>query len=288
MGSVPPVWKRDAEMYIMDHPTQIVNLLISILALVVFTLSYFTTKKQGASHTVVLWTAIGISDTFTDIWLVINLYSASMVFFAIFLTSLILSLAANAIFLYWVFGNEIRRSRSFRKWYTTNFGAFKIIMTLSCFDIQIVRLIDSGIFDVGATGIQLSEGLEHLLNTTTSVSILLENIPQLAIEVLACLLIQKNTAILRENLPIAIALSSFDILSSMVGLLFALGVSVRRTTVAPSFHHRQSDTLMALLEANMLNTTDLLNSGSSSMFSDEKVFTTGAQSTIRSDTGGRV
>lgn len=175
----------------------------------------------------------GTIDIVTDIILLISLTTIPF-YFGLFLTTLVSSLVANTIILFYILHDELQENSDFRKWYTKNFGAAKIILTLACFDIQIVRIIDSGVFGINATSTSFSNVAERKLNVATSVSILIENIPQCILQVVIWSdyhLVSPDNRLLRENLPFAISLSVIDILSSVIGLLFSYPIAGRKTDI---------------------------------------------------------
>lgn len=218
----------------MENPTYFVNTGIAGSALLLSTISYYA-HREGR-HIVIMWSAIGVADVFTDVSLSVNLYGGVYkTYFILFTSAMGLSLFANAYLLYRIFKEKIeyaldeddemesltRQDREFRQWYVNNFGCFKYTLFLACFDINMIRVIDSRLFNCVSTSSRLSIKVKNRLNRDSSLSMLIENIPQLIIQVLVITESFKDgseTTSLHENLYLAISLSAIDMLQCLANL----------------------------------------------------------------------
>lgn len=200
----------------------IVNSGLAALGLIATILSRFMTKGRYAQHTVPLQTALALCDIYTDIELTTRMYAAGhalRAYFWWFAASLLASMLANFGIMYYVFSGETRSNVLFGHWRVQHASFFNGLQWMSCLDMQVIYLINSRVFDLGVTTANLSYDAQRLLNMATYISLLIENIPQLILQIMIWCKNEANA--LGANIYFAVALSIFDILSAVMGLLYA-------------------------------------------------------------------
>lgn len=189
------------------------------------------TIRHSPDHATIMQVAIALSDIFVDIVLLINLYQGGEEFrslFYWFLGSQIASFVFNAVIMAYIFWEEAEQRVQFLLWHLQNAYAFNFILTLACMDMQIVRIIHSQVFGLSSTNARITANTRSRLTTASFASMLIENIPQLAMEIV----IAKKTEVVNDVVILAITLSAFDILQSLMGLITWTIVSNRRGTMA--------------------------------------------------------
>lgn len=195
------------------------------LAAVVLTIQSYSYNPKGPSHSSIMQVALALSDVFTDLLLLVELYhrvhgNAITMFWA-FLACQIVSLVFNAFVLLWTFKDEAQSRVEFQHWYLNNNSTFICILTFSCMDMQTIRLIYSRVFDLDVTKAPISITTRQRLSMASYVSLLFENIPQIIVELTLYLTVRNNVdgwGTKYTVLLMALALSGFDILQSIVGL----------------------------------------------------------------------
>lgn len=89
-------------------------------------------------------------------------------------------------------------------------------------DMQILSIINSKVYNMGRTSATLSYNTTRQLTIIQYESVLIENIPQLALQLAITKYITGTYSDLAVVVYIAITLSVLDILSAIMGVLFAL------------------------------------------------------------------
>lgn len=116
----------------------------------------------------------------------------TMSYFWIFFGMLVTSCFANFTILYYVLGNEIVASPVFSEWRLNNASAFNVAALFSWLYMQTIYIINSRVLDIGATNAPLSFDALRRLNMFSYVSLLIENIPQLLLQLLILLTANGN------------------------------------------------------------------------------------------------
>lgn len=194
---------------------------ILLAAVFITMISYRKTSREGASNSAIMALSVGVADVITDCMVLLGLYfEKARTYFTIFLAAQVFSFLANGIILYYVFSKEMTSNIHFREWNVNHTSIFRVLLMLACFDMQAISLISSKVFNITSTDAPLSYEARYKLSIFSSVSLFLENMPQLVLQILV-LARPENGLFLMQNLPLAIALSSFEMLSAVFVLVLS-------------------------------------------------------------------
>lgn len=193
----------------------IVNVGVGSIGIFLTGLSYCL-SNGNAKHGTIVQASQGLLDIITDILLMVDLYRSANLrgFFSWFLGSQILSTLFNSFILAYIFRSE-RQNIKFRLWHFNNPNSFVLLITLSCLDMNIIRLMYSGVFGLDSTSARITAATRRYLSMASFGSVLLENIPQLILELM---ILQTRDGENNNVVLLAIVHSSFDIFCSFVGL----------------------------------------------------------------------
>lgn len=145
------------------------------------------------------------------------------------LISQVVSFVFNMSALAYIFWAESQRAQ-FLLWHLKNAYSFNAILTLSCLDMQIARIIHSRVLGFSLTNARITADTRARLTVASFAAMLFENIPQLWLE---CVIAQKMGNSNNDVVVLAIILSSFDIVQSVMGLLtWTIIGSYRRESIA--------------------------------------------------------
>lgn len=196
------------------HLVYVLNVIIAGTAVLLSTISYCTSDDEADSYAIIQF-GFGVADILTDIFLILELYGDPILhsYFAWFLAFQMLSAVFNGASLAYIFKAE-QNNVHFRLWHLANSRTFNLVLSLSCFDMQIIQIIYSGVFNLKLTKSKVSADTRRRLYMGACVSLMIENIPQLTLQ----LLIARKVKKMSEVLLMANILSVFDILQSGIGL----------------------------------------------------------------------
>lgn len=233
--SAGPLGPRYDDLQTMhSHLAYVIDAIIGAITILLWAFSYWWSRERegdSPSHTTILQVGLGIADIIVDVLVLVNLsyYPEYQTLFICFLAAQILSIIFNLCILGYIFKKESQNVR-FMLWQLRNAYSFNSLVTLSCLDMQIIRVMHSRIFGLGITNAMITIETRLRLTTASFAALLIENIPQLALEVL---IYQKS----KSNLVLlSVIMSGFDIGQSIVGLLtWGLFQSQQRT---PEFNEQ--------------------------------------------------
>lgn len=202
-------------------PIYAINSVVIVLALLIYLTNYMIT---GASKSWNIFpVALGVCDIVTDIVLSISIRRYLPLYFLPYVLIVGVSFCVNFVLLYYVFGKSLSQDRELEKWYVNNAHAFSLIWCLASLDLNIILAIQSDVFGIAVTRAPLSNLVSYRMSIAYAASLLVENIPQLTIQllVLSHLKAPNIQKALNLNICFAVANSTIDILSSCVTLFIS-------------------------------------------------------------------
>lgn len=131
---------------------------------------------------------------------------------------------SNVVLVYYIFSNEIKANRTFANWYVNNAGGFIVCVVFASFDMNSMYMITSGVFGLGMTSAEFSFDAKRNMAKYCNLSILIENIPQIILQVNIWRSIRSGTlhgGSVKESLLVSVINSGVDIFAASLGLCFS-------------------------------------------------------------------
>lgn len=200
---------------------------VALIAVLLFVQSY-ACCSEDVNPTAILWCAMGVADVITDMFLLFNLVGLQL-YFVIFMVMKLVSLASNILIWYYTLIRQIESSVVFWQWQLDNFYTFRILLLFACLDINFLSVIESGLCWAVTTG-SLSPRTRQSIKLATCISVLIENLPQLGLQVYVLLSQDQKSAGLLESLRVASILSILEIMTTLVGILFSYDMEADKSS----------------------------------------------------------